>query len=457
MGCAVLLFWLHATECEQRLVNSVQGSLPSYSKAVSMEAGFRSLLFADPHVLGKRRRVWIDVLWSDWGLYKVVAMAHWVHSPELVLVDGDLFDEGSFGDREEFDRAVERLHWILGSREAVTHFINIGNHDIGNMHSVRPERLRDFEEAFGPADRLLCYKNVSFVTYNTQVMGPYTPEHLRAQTLGFLSSQETRDRVAACSGDEHPILMQHMPMHRPNDLVCGVGVDACADASDPSLPSVGPAYCRVTSKGTTYKSREEELHVWMDDVMDHETSRLVATSLRPALVISAHLHAPCRRRLHSLHPPGADQTRPGLRLHSHAAARAPSHPPTDAAPGPESEGGHNPSPSPSEEVPVGLEVTLPTVAWRMRPDAGYAVAHLRRGAAAPHGPAWAGGAMALADHSASPRQGAAKGVVAVIEFCSLPNEHQVMILYVVRPAAPTPPAPPTGALCACVCARVFPA
>lgn len=170
------------------------------------------------------------------------------------------------------------------------------------MHSASSARLKDFEDAFGPANRLLCFKNVSFVTYNTQVMGPYSPPRLQEQTWEFISSQATRNAVAGCSGVQRPILMQHMPLFRASDATCGDGRDACALpalAEDGAAGSRGtggasPGYCRRMEGGTTYKGRLEALVAWHDDVMDAATSRSVLAALQPAYVFAAHLHAPCR-------------------------------------------------------------------------------------------------------------------------------------------------------------------
>jgi hypothetical protein len=166
-----------------------------------------------------------------------------------------------------------------------------GNHDVGSMHAVSVQRLQAFEAAFGPANRVLCYSNVSFVTYNTQVMGPLSPPALQAQVHAFLFAPETRAAIAACSGPLRPILVQHMPMFRRSDADCGRGQDACADGEE---GGASPGYCKVTGGGTTFKAREEGLVAWHDDVLDAPASDAVLAALRPAWVITAHLHAPCR-------------------------------------------------------------------------------------------------------------------------------------------------------------------
>jgi hypothetical protein len=167
-----------------------------------------------------------------------------------------------------------------------------GNHDVGSMQTVSEERLRAFEAAFGPANRVLCHGNVSFVTYNTQVMGPLSPPSLQAQVRAFLLAPETRAAIAACSGALRPVVVQHMPMFRSSDAECGRGADACADGEG---DGGSPGYCRVAGGGTTFKARQEALTAWHDDVLDAAASDAVLAALRPAWVVSAHLHAPCRQ------------------------------------------------------------------------------------------------------------------------------------------------------------------
>jgi hypothetical protein len=80
-----------------------------------------------------------------------------------------------------------------------------------------------------------------------------------------------------------------------------------------------------------------------EQVMDQETSHELLSALSPTLLISAHTHAPCIRK-HALAPntPSLD---------------------TDS---------DNSDEVKKDSVLLGqsTEVTLPTVAWRMRPDPG---------------------------------------------------------------------------------------
>jgi hypothetical protein len=181
----------------------------------------------------------------------------------------------------------------MGLLGGATLLVVPGNHDVGSMHTLSLQRLQDFEAAFGPANRVLCQENVSFVTCNTQVLGPLSPPALREHVYDFLAAPETRAAIVACSGARRPILVQHMPMFRHSDAECGRGQDACAEGR---VDGATPGYCRVTQGGTTFKGREEGLVAWHDDVLDAHASAKILDALRPAWVVSAHLHAPCRQR-----------------------------------------------------------------------------------------------------------------------------------------------------------------
>eukprot|EP00961_Rhodomonas_salina_P230160 3110154-Rhodomonas_salina.1 len=80
----VLFFLFHSSICEWRL----HSALTSMDLGVHdwRREGIKVLLFADAHILGYRRRLSIDVAWSDWGLMKAVAAARYTHQPELEVL-----------------------------------------------------------------------------------------------------------------------------------------------------------------------------------------------------------------------------------------------------------------------------------------------------------------------------------------------------------------------------------
>ena len=96
----------------------------------------RALLLGDVHVLGYQRHP-ADLAWSDWGLRKALAIAALVHTPELVMVNGDALDEGNSCNDDEFRLSSTRFRSIMavtGAGEGsgkLPLLRTVGNHDVG--------------------------------------------------------------------------------------------------------------------------------------------------------------------------------------------------------------------------------------------------------------------------------------------------------------------------------------
>lgn len=52
-------------------------------------------MVTDVHLLGKRRRSWLERLWVDWQVHIAARAAVDEHKPDVALVLGDQFDEGN--------------------------------------------------------------------------------------------------------------------------------------------------------------------------------------------------------------------------------------------------------------------------------------------------------------------------------------------------------------------------
>lgn len=104
-----VLFILPAFLCQHGLRLRGSSGLGNSGQQVHM------LLMADTHVLGARRRNWLDILWSDWGLRKALTAALFVHGPDVVVVNGDVLDEGDIADPAQFQQAVHRFRRIFAA------------------------------------------------------------------------------------------------------------------------------------------------------------------------------------------------------------------------------------------------------------------------------------------------------------------------------------------------------
>jgi hypothetical protein len=182
------------------------------------------LLLADSHLLGPRRRHWLDVIWSDWGIQKALAVALLVHAPDVVVLNGDVFDEGNIASDEEFTAACARFRRIFalaatpslvaprqGSSSSSASFssssssscrgargplllVGSGNHDVGLGSGNSARRVRRFEEeVVGVAGtEVECVCNASLVFLNAQVLHPASNAELRAAETARIASSEVR-------------------------------------------------------------------------------------------------------------------------------------------------------------------------------------------------------------------------------------------------------------------------
>ena len=144
------------------------------------------LLIADPHMLGPQRRHWIDIRWSDWGIHKALAAAVWVHAPEVVVVNGDVFDEGNVASSAQFKDAAARFHRIFAvggltqmrGGDDSSHlyspslFVASGNHDVGLGYTASDLLVDRFARNVSSTQTVECVANVSLVFLNTQVLNP---------------------------------------------------------------------------------------------------------------------------------------------------------------------------------------------------------------------------------------------------------------------------------------------
>jgi len=251
------------------------------------------LLIADPHMLGPQRRHWIDIRWSDWGIQKALAAAVWVHAPRVVVVNGDVFDEGNVASSAQFKDAAARFHRIFavggltqmrgdddkGHLSSPSLLVASGNHDVGLGYSASEHLVDRFARDVSSTQTVECVANVSLVFLNTQVLHPSCSKQLREAEAAHISDPGVQAKVAQCSGPRRPLVFLHMPLYRPSDENCGdpraeepgrerAAPDACffthKDGGNGAV-SVGvdvassPGYCFGDSGGVTYKGRHARL------------------------------------------------------------------------------------------------------------------------------------------------------------------------------------------------------
>jgi metallophosphoesterase superfamily enzyme len=64
-------------------------------------------------------------------MYRAFQTSMYLHSPDLVFVLGDVFDEGLWSSDQEFNKYVARFNSLFDVPSETGRHVVVGNHDIG--------------------------------------------------------------------------------------------------------------------------------------------------------------------------------------------------------------------------------------------------------------------------------------------------------------------------------------
>ncbi|KAF1775537.1 Metallo-dependent phosphatase-like [Phytophthora cactorum] len=161
------------------------------------------LVVADVHLLGKRRRSFVERLWVDWQVHTAARAAVDVHSPEVALVLGDQFDEGSrWTPDADWDEYAGRFFRAFASFLPLKTLYLVGNHDTSFGRDMQLQDLKRFEVTFGSGNRIDEIQGHTFVSLNTMALDSdvASPE-VRTEARSFLkvSTLTTYGRVRAAA------------------------------------------------------------------------------------------------------------------------------------------------------------------------------------------------------------------------------------------------------------------
>ncbi|KAL1124099.1 hypothetical protein AAG570_001869 [Ranatra chinensis] len=252
---------------------------------VSNPRSVRVMLLADTHLLGSRKGHWFDKLRREWQMFRTFQTAMTLHSPDVVFVLGDLFDEGLWCSDTEFSAYIERFHSLFRVPDGTQIFAVVGNHDIGFHYGISPYLHERFSQGFNaPSVRLLSIFENHFVLINSMAMegdGCFLCRAAELQVNKIASELKCLKGIGRCSKESElktysrPILLQHFPLYRESDEECNEPDEAPEDEKK-------------------HKFRER----W--DCLSKESSDMLLENLRPRLVITGHTHHGCRK-YHSIY------------------------------------------------------------------------------------------------------------------------------------------------------------
>ncbi|KAL4176127.1 hypothetical protein KRP22_001081 [Phytophthora ramorum] len=260
--CQAGVFYLQAWRCERQFQ---QNAMDPQALTV--------LVVTDVHLLGKRRRSWLERLWVDWQVRASARAAVDVHSPDIALVLGDQFDEGSrWTPDADWDEYAERFFRAFASFLPLKTLYLVGNHDTSFGRDMRIEDLKRYQVSFGAANRIDEIDGHMFVSLNTMALdSDVASNEVRTEARSFLESVNFNNLRARTSGSV--VLLTHLPLFRVDDLQCG----------DERLQEAG----HVTYEAPGFKY-EEHHHV-----LSRELSVELLEKVQPGLVLSGHTHAWC--------------------------------------------------------------------------------------------------------------------------------------------------------------------
>ncbi|KAE9048290.1 hypothetical protein PR001_g509 [Phytophthora rubi] len=260
--CQAGFFYLQAWRCELQI----------QQKAGDADA-LTVLVVTDVHLLGRRRRSRVERLWVDWQVRASARAAVDVHKPEVALVLGDQFDEGSrWTPDAHWDEYADRFFCAFASFLPLKTLYLVGNHDTSFGREMRIEDLKRFEVTFGAANRIDEIGGHTFVSLNTMALdSDVASGAVKTEARSFLESVNFADLRGRTSGSV--ILLTHLPLFRVDDLQCG----------EERLRESG----HVTYEHPGFKY---EIH---HHVLSRALSEELLGKVQPNLVLSGHTHAWC--------------------------------------------------------------------------------------------------------------------------------------------------------------------
>ncbi|XP_028207725.1 uncharacterized protein C630.12-like isoform X3 [Glycine soja] len=197
--------------------------------------------------------------------------------PDVILFLGDYFDGGPSLSDEEWQESFSRLKHIFGLnaqgkyRDMPVYYIP-GNHDIGyeSLHSLKPEVIQRYEEAFGTRNYKFTVGKVDFIAVDAQTLDGHPQNHLTSQTWDFVKNISVGDVV-------HPrVLLSHIPLYRRDDTYCG---------PHRSSPIINQRIHHAINGNTNEISYQ--------NYVSEKSSKYLLDTIKPKLILSGHDHDLC--------------------------------------------------------------------------------------------------------------------------------------------------------------------
>ncbi|XP_034234477.1 metallophosphoesterase 1 isoform X2 [Thrips palmi] len=275
--CEYFMYYLVIYQCSWPELKSEKPSSSSPSK--NYNEPVRAMFLADTHLLGSRNGHWFDKLRREWQMYRAFQSAISLHKPEVVFFLGDVFDEGLWCGKVEFDYYVDRFNSLFKVPEGTKVFVAAGNHDIGFHYAISPYLNERFKNAFNaPPVKIVSIRGNHFVLINSMAMeGDDCSLCRQAEVKLMTIAEKLRCYQGVGKGCapgmpqkqySRPIILQHFPMYRDSDKNCDEPDEAPEDL-----------------KRMKFRERWE--------CLSREATEMIFDQLDPRAVFTGHTHHGC--------------------------------------------------------------------------------------------------------------------------------------------------------------------
>lgn len=261
--CEFFIYYAVIFQCNWPSVNSNDKNVDENDDTKYVKV----MLLADTHLLGRIKGHWFDKIRRHHQMSRAFQTSIQLLAPDMIIILGDIFDEGQWATDEDFDSYVRTFHEIFYVDESkMRMFVVVGNHDIG-FHYWTDRYLRArFDKTFNTSsvDVIDGGNDVYFVRINSIA--------LERDKCYFCSDAEMKLKKVAAEWAETkrspPIVLMHFPMYRESESVC-------------NEPDSAPEEEKQVANRIKF------------DCLSKDATHFIFDVLKPRLVFSGHSHHSC--------------------------------------------------------------------------------------------------------------------------------------------------------------------
>jgi ethanolamine phosphate phosphodiesterase len=153
-----------------------------------------------------------------------------IFEPDVVIILGDVFDEGNWVDDKSYDEYVKRFYSIFFVPSSTRLYAIHGNHDVNFHYAMHPHLIRRFDKAFNTSGvRLIREKKTTsdgtvrafnFVTVNSMALERDGCKFCYEAETKLREIEKKLQQLKQGNKFTKPIMLQHFPTYRPSDEQC---------------------------------------------------------------------------------------------------------------------------------------------------------------------------------------------------------------------------------------------